>query len=107
MLLESSDNDKIIHLEIDIAMKASREFILFKRKEIEQSGVIGFIKMFFEHCGYDHQITGTKVNKFRIRHELSAKGFIFLNTYVETVIKDILGIESQSVVTDNSFTIKF
>lgn len=52
LLLESLDDDKIRTLAVDIATKAPREFILFKWKEIDQSHVIGFIKMFFDHCGY-------------------------------------------------------
>ena len=110
LLLESLDNDKINHLAIDIATKAPREFILFKWKEIDQSHVIGFIKMFFDHCGYgqyDHQVTESKVNKFSIRHELGKKGSIFLKTYLETVVRITLGIECQSIITDNSVTISF
>jgi uncharacterized protein (DUF1778 family) len=110
LLLESLDNDKINNLAIDIATKAPREFILFKWKEIDQSHVIGFIKMFFDHCGYgqyDHQVTESKVNKFSIRHELGKKGTIFLKTYLETVVRITLGIECQSIITDNSVTISF
>ncbi|HEU5120969.1 MAG TPA: hypothetical protein VFT71_08270, partial [Candidatus Nitrosocosmicus sp.] len=110
LLLESLDNDKINTLAIDIATRAPREFILFKWKEIDQSHVIGFIKMFFDHCGYgqyDHQVTESKVNKFSIRHELGKKGSIFLKTYLETVIRDTLRIECQSIITDNSVTISF
>ncbi len=110
LLLESLDDDKIRTLAVDIATKAPREFILFKWKEIYQSHVIGFIKMFFDHCGYgqyDHQVTESKVNKFSIRHELGKKGSIFLKIYVETVIRDTLGIKCQSIITDNSVTISF
>lgn len=110
LLLESLDNDKINTLAIDIATKAPKEFILFKWKEIDQSHVIGFIKMFFDHCGYgqyDHQVTESKVNKFSIRHELGKKGSIFLKTYLETLIRDTLGIACKSVITDNSITISF
>ena len=110
LLLDSLDNDKINTLAIDIATKAPREFILFKWKEIDHSHVIGFIKMFFEHCGYgqyDHQVTESKVNKFSIRHELGKKGSIFLKTYLETVIRDTLRVECQSIITDNSVTISF
>ncbi|VFJ13839.1 toxin-antitoxin system HicB family antitoxin [Candidatus Nitrosocosmicus franklandus] len=110
LLLESLDNDKINTLAVDIATKAPKEFILFKWKEIDQSHVIGFIKMFFDHCGYgqyDHQVTESKVNKFSIRHELGKKGSMFLKTYLETLIRDTLGIECKSVITDNSITISF
>lgn len=72
--------------------------------------MIGFIKMFFDHCGYgqyDHQVTESKVNKFSIRHELGKKGSMFLKTYLETLIRDTLGIECKSVITDNSITISF
>ena len=47
LLLESLDDDKVNTLAIDIATKAPKDFILFKWKEIDQSHVIGFIKMFF------------------------------------------------------------
>ena len=110
LILESLDNDKIITLAIDIAAKAPKEFILFKWKEIDQSHVIGFIKMFFDHCGYgqyDHQVTESKVNKFSIRHELGKKGSIFLKTYLESVVRDTLGVKCQSIITDNSVTISF
>ncbi|HEX7207510.1 MAG TPA: hypothetical protein VF233_04965 [Nitrososphaeraceae archaeon] len=110
MLLESLDSDKINTLAIDIATKAPKEFILFKWKEINHFNVISFIKMFFDHCGYgqyDYQVTETKVNKFSIRHELGKRGSIFLKTYLETVIKDTMGIKCQSITTDNSVTIIF
>ena len=65
--MESLDSDKINTLAIDIATKAAKEFILFKWKEIGYSNMIGFIKMFFDHCGYgqyDYRVTVNKVNKF-------------------------------------------
>jgi uncharacterized protein (DUF1778 family) len=110
LLLDNLDNDKITTLAIDIATKAPKEFILFKWKEIDLSHVIGFIKMFFDHCGYgqyDYQVTESKVNKFSIRHELGKKGSIFLKAYLESVVKDTLGVECQSIITDNSVTISF
>lgn len=110
LLLESLGNDKINTLAIDIASKAPKEFILFKWKEIDHSNVISFIKLFFDHCGYgqyDYQVTETKINKFSIRHELGKKGSIFLDAYVKTVVKDTLGIDCQTIITDNSVTIIF
>ena len=72
--------------------------------------MIDFIKMFFDHCGYrqyDYQITESKINKFCIHHELGKKGSLFLKEYVETVVKDILGIAYKSIVTDNAVTMIF
>jgi hypothetical protein len=110
LLLDNLENDKITNIAIEIATKAPKEFILFKWKEINSSNVIDFIKMFFDHCGYgqyDYQFTETKINKFSIRHELGKKGSLFLKTYVETVVKDILGITCKSIITDNSVTMIF
>lgn len=110
LILDGLDNDKITNLAIDIATKAPREFILFKWKEIDSSNVIDFIKMFFDHCGYgqyDHQMTESKINKFSIRHELGKKGSIFLKSYIEAVVRDTLGAECRSVITENSVTLTF
>ncbi len=110
LFLDNLENDKIINIAIEIATRAPKEFILFKWKEINQSNLIDFIKMFFDHCGYghyDYQFTESKVNKFSIRHDLGKKGSLFLKAYVETVVKDTLGITSKSIVTDNSVTMIF
>lgn len=110
LFLDNLENDKIINIAIEIATKAPKEFILFKWKEINQSNLIDFIKMFFDHCGYgqyDYQFTESKVSKFSIRHDLGKKGSLFLKTYVETVIKDTIGITCQSIITDNSVTMIF
>jgi hypothetical protein len=110
LLLDNLDEHKIKTVAIEIASKAPKEFILFKWKEIDQSNVIDFVKMFFDHCGYgqyDYQVTENKVNKFSIRHELGKKGSIFLDAYIKTVVKDTLGIECQSTIADNSVTIIF
>lgn len=111
LILDYLENDKIINIAIEIATKAPKEFILFKWKEINSSNVIDFIKMFFDHCGYgqyDHQFTAEgKINKFSIRHDLGKKGSLFLKVYVETVVKDILGISCNSVITDNLVTMIF
>lgn len=110
LLLDNLDNDKINTLAIDIATKAPKEFILFKWKEIDHSNVVSFIKMYFDHCGYgqyDYQATENEINKFSIRHELGKKGSVFLNAFLKTVVKDTLGRDCHSVITDNSVTIKF
>ncbi len=110
LILDSLDDDKIINLAIDIAKNIPKEFILFKWKEINSQNVIKFIKMFLDHCGYgqyDYQLTEDGINKFGIKHDLSKKGSLFLKTYVESVLMDTLRIESASVITENSVTIKF
>ena len=108
-ILESLDEQKIITLAINIASKAPKDFILFKWKELNSNSVINFMKMFFEHCGYGqydyakNQYTST----FSIRHDLGKKGSLFLKTYIETVIKVVLGRECNSIVTEESIVVEF
>lgn len=111
LILNNLEEDKIINLAIDIATKAPEEFILFKWKEITFENVIGFIKMFFDHCGYGnynyHFDEDNQTHGFSIRHELGHKGSVFLKAYIESVIKHTLKSECKSIITENSVTVVF
>ena len=109
LILEFLTEDKVVDLAINIAAKAPKEFILFKWKHLSSDNVINFVKMFFAHCGYGQYdyVKDQSTNKFSIRHELGQKGSLFLTTYIKTVLKSTLGIDSETITTDNSITISF
>jgi hypothetical protein len=109
LILESLNEDKVVDLAVNIAAKAPKEFILFKWKGLNSENVINFVRMFFAHCGYgqhDYEKDQSK-NRFSVRHELGKKGSLFLSTYIKTVLKSTLGIDSETIITDNSITITF
>ncbi len=109
LILDLLSEDRVVDLAVNIAAKAPKEFILFKWKNLNSDNVINFVKMFFAHCGYgqyDH-VRDQSTNRFSIRHELGRKGSLFLITYIKTVLKSTLGIDSEAIVTDNSITINF
>ena len=109
LVLEYLSEDKVVDLAVNIAAKAPKEFILFKWKDLNSDNVINFVKMFFAHCGYGQYdyVKDQGTNRFSIRHELGKQGSLFLTNYVKTVLKSTLGIDSETIITDNSITISF
>jgi uncharacterized protein (DUF1778 family) len=109
LILELLSEGKVVDLAINIATKAPKEFILFKWKDLNSDNVISFVRMFFAHCGYGQYdyVKDQSTNKFSIRHELGKKGSLFLSTYIKTVLKSTLGIDSEAIITDNSIIISF
>ena len=109
LILEFLTEDKVVDLAVNIAAKAPKEFVLFKWKHLSSDNVINFVRMFFAHCGYGQYdyVKDQSTNKFSIRHELGQKGSLFLTTYIKTVLKSTLGIDSETITTDNSITISF
>lgn len=108
-VLDLLDEKDIMKLAIDIAEKAPKEFILFKWKGITADNVIRFIKMYFDHCGYgthDQTKTGDIIT-FSVHHDLGNKGSLFLKTFLETLIKSVLGKSCDSTVTANSLVLSF
>lgn len=109
LILESLSEDNVVDLAVNIADKAPKEFILFKWKDLNSENVINFVRMFFTHCGYGQYdyVKDQSTNKFSIRHEIGKKGSLFITTYIKTVLKSTLGLDSEAIITDNSITISF
>jgi hypothetical protein len=62
--------------------------------------------MHFGHCGYGRydyaKDTENSNYTFSIHHEFGRKGSLFLQSFVETLIKATLQKDCQSIVTENS-----
>lgn len=108
-LLDALDEKNIINYAASIGSKEPKDFILFKWKELNPQTVSEFIKIYFEHCGYgmcDMQKDESK-NIISIHHDFGKKGSIFLKSFLEAIIRSTLGKSCETLVSDNSVTLKF
>lgn len=108
-LLKSLDEKNIINFAKSIGSKEPKDFILFKWKELTPETITGFIKMYFEHCGYgmcDMQ-KEESISTVSVHHEFGKNGSIFLKAFLEAIIQSTLEKEGNVITTENSVTLKF
>lgn len=87
----------------------AREFILFKWKELSLDSVLGFIKMYFDYCGYgrcDIEATESKY-KISIHHDFGAKGSMYLKHFLEGLIGSTLNKTCKTITTKDSVSLSF
>lgn len=108
-LLTALDEKNIINFAKSVGAKEPKDFILFKWKVLSPDSVSGFIKMYFERCGYgmcDMQQDNNS-NTVSVHHEFGKKGSVFLKSFLEAIVQSTLKQECTVSITDNSVTLKF
>ena len=108
-LLNVLDEKNIINFAKTIGSKEPKDFILFKWKKLSSESVSGFIKMYFEHCGYGmcDILTEEGENTVSVHHDFGKKGSIFLKSFLEAIIQSTLERECKITISENSVSLTF
>lgn len=108
-ILAELDDKTIVDVAIRAGSLEAKEFILFKWKELNLQSVIGFIKIFFDVCGfgrYDIVVDSFKV-VLSAHHDLKEKGSLYIKYFLESLIRTSLDKSSKTTITEDSVTIEF
>lgn len=108
-VLSKVSDDDIMELAIRGGSQEAKEFILFKWKELNLYTVTEFIRFYFDFCGYgrcDMKQTEGKVS-FSVHHDLKEKGSLYLQHFIESLVRTVLDKPCTTKITEDTVTTSF
>ncbi len=108
-VLDFVEEEQAFNLGIDMGTELPHDTILFWKKNVSFDSVIEYIEKvlcIYGGIGTYDEITELDKKIIVIRHRLGIKGSKFLLGYLQSIFKNMLGLNCEIQVTDHSIKIQ-
>ncbi|HET7642965.1 MAG TPA: hypothetical protein VFK40_05620 [Nitrososphaeraceae archaeon] len=107
-LLESTEEQNIFSLGLELGETIPKDIILFWKKELDRQNVFEYLEKII--CRYGLLGTYDEINQngdkiIVIRHRLGKKGSLFFHGYIKSIF-NMIGLDNNIEITDSSVKIK-